>query len=66
MARVRINKRGEIVLTISDYEARMAGDALGESIARHNLGKDGVTATVMRAIDRGLARHKAAGQEGEG
>ena len=56
MARVRLNKKGEIVLTLTEHEARMAGDALGETIHRHNLGVKGTTGDVMRAIDRGLTR----------
>lgn len=56
MARVRLNKRGEIVLTISEHEARMAGDAIAEVIRRHNLGMDGATGGVLRAIDRGIKR----------
>lgn len=56
MARVRINKKGELVLTISVHEARMTGDALSETIAKHNLGTGGTTGDVMRAIDRGLSR----------
>lgn len=56
MARVRINKAGEIVLTISKHEARMTGDALAETIKKHSLGKDGTSAVVMRAIDRGISR----------
>lgn len=59
MARVRLNKRGEIVLTLTEHEARMAGDALGETIHRHNLDAKGSTAGVMRAIDRGIKRFAA-------
>ena len=59
MARVRLNKRGEIILTLSQFEARMAGDALGETIHRHSLHAKGVSATVMRAIDRGIKRAAA-------
>jgi len=54
--RVRLNKRGEIVLTLSEYDARMAGDALAETIQKHALTADGGTARVLRAIDRGLKR----------
>ena len=58
MARVRLNKRGEIVLTLSEHEARMAGDALDETIHRHSLGMDGTSGVVMRAIDRGISRSR--------
>jgi hypothetical protein len=66
MARVRINKKGEIVLTLSAYEARMTGDALAETIAKHNLGKSSTSATVMRAIDRGLSRAPEVPQQKDG
>jgi hypothetical protein len=64
MARIRQNKNGELVLTLSVYEARMAGDALAETIQRHHLTPDGGTATVLRAIDRGLKRHAERKAEG--
>ena len=56
MARVRLNKQGEIVLTLSRFEARMTGDALDEAIHRHHLTKHGMSWAVMRAIDRGIKR----------
>jgi len=58
MARVRFNKKGLIVLTISVHEAQMAGDALAESMAKHGLDKDGTTGKVLAAIDRALARQR--------
>ena len=63
MARVRLNKQGEIVLTLSEHEARMAGDALGEAIHRHNLGVKGATGAVLSAIDRGIKRAAARPEE---